>query len=61
MMIHTDIAHHTAYATDASPYRELPFAVAYPKDTADIRALIEKAKHTGISLIPRAEHRWQDR
>ena len=53
-LIHTDIAHRAAYATDASPYRELPFAIAYPKDSADIHLLIEKAKHTSISLIPRA-------
>ena len=53
-LIHTDPIHRVVYATDASPYRELPFAVTYPKDAADIFLLIEKVKQTGISLIPRA-------
>ena len=53
-LIHSDPAHRAAYATDASAYREVPLAVAYPKDAADIRTIIEKARHTGISLIPRA-------
>jgi len=51
---HTDNAHRAAYATDASPYRELPLAVAYPKDSADIRLLIDFAHREKISLIPRA-------
>jgi FAD/FMN-containing dehydrogenase/Fe-S oxidoreductase len=41
------------YATDASMYRELPSAVAFPRDTADIRALILFATHHRLSLIPR--------
>jgi flagellar hook-associated protein 1 FlgK len=53
-LIHTDSIHRAVYATDASAYRELPFAVAYPKDTADIRQLIDHARHVGIRLIPRA-------
>jgi FAD/FMN-containing dehydrogenase/Fe-S oxidoreductase len=43
----------TLYATDASAYRELPLAVAYPKDAADIQELIRFAGRTGTSLIPR--------
>ncbi len=50
----TDAVSRTAYATDASAYRELPLAVACPKDAADIRLLIEHAHNDGISLIPRA-------
>jgi len=42
------------YATDASVYRELPLAVAYPKDESDIKKLIEFALREKISLIPRA-------
>lgn len=42
------------YATDASVYRELPLAVVYPKDEADIQRLIQFAINTGTSLIPRA-------
>ncbi|PQV46231.1 FAD/FMN-containing dehydrogenase [Jejuia pallidilutea] len=41
------------YATDASVYRMLPLAVAYPKTTNDIKVLIEFAKAHKTSLIPR--------
>ena len=42
------------YATDASVYRELPYAVALPKTTADIKCLIEFAQSNALSIIPRA-------
>ncbi|MFY0626447.1 MAG: FAD-binding protein [Reichenbachiella sp.] len=41
------------YATDASAYRELPLAVALPKNQDDIRKLILFANEHQISLIPR--------
>lgn len=41
------------YATDASVYRQLPLAVAYPKSNHDIKLLIAFAKHNNTSLIPR--------
>ncbi len=41
------------YATDASVYRKLPIAVAYPKDKQDIKYLIEYSKAHNTSLIPR--------
>ncbi|MEE4260091.1 MAG: FAD-linked oxidase C-terminal domain-containing protein [Bacteroidales bacterium] len=41
------------YATDASAYRELPLAVAYPKNKDDIKKLIRFAKENKTSLIPR--------
>lgn len=41
------------YATDASVYRMLPLAVAYPKDINDIKVLIRFAKTHKASLIPR--------
>ena len=41
------------YATDASVYRILPLAVAYPKNTDDIKQLIKFAKAHKTSLIPR--------
>ncbi len=41
------------YATDASVYRMLPLAVAYPKNNADIKQLIQFAKNHKTSLIPR--------
>ena len=41
------------YATDASVYRILPTAVAFPKDTDDIKKLIVFATENNTSLIPR--------
>lgn len=41
------------YATDASVYRILPLAVAYPKDKEDLKLLINFAHANGTSLIPR--------
>src|SRR5690554_4836020 len=41
------------YATDASVYRMLPTAVAYPKSVADIKCLIAFAHKNGVGLIPR--------
>ena len=41
------------YATDASAYRELPLAVAIPKNVSDIKQLISFAKTNKTSLIPR--------
>ncbi|MFH4968245.1 FAD-linked oxidase C-terminal domain-containing protein [Gaetbulibacter sp. M240] len=43
----------SVYATDASVYRMLPLAVAYPRDPSDIKKLIAFAKANSISLIPR--------
>lgn len=42
------------YATDASVYRELPLAVAIPKNKADLTKLINFANTHHTSLIPRA-------
>ncbi|MHA7944334.1 FAD-binding and (Fe-S)-binding domain-containing protein [Formosa sp. 3Alg 14/1] len=41
------------YATDASVYRRLPLAVAYPKHATDLKILIDFANTNGITLIPR--------
>ncbi len=41
------------YATDASVYRKLPLAVAYPKTTEDIKKIIAFAKANNTSIIPR--------
>ena len=43
----------TLYATDASAYREVPLAVAFPLDSADIKILIDFANKKKITLIPR--------
>ena len=42
------------YATDASVYRELPLAVAIPKNDSDLKKLIQFANENGTALIPRA-------
>lgn len=49
----TDNTTRSIYATDASIYRELPEAVAYPKDTEDLKLLIKFASQNNTSLIPR--------
>lgn len=41
------------YATDASAYREVPLAVARPKNKDDIRKLIHFARQHHTSIIPR--------
>ena len=48
-----DKLHQTLYATDASVYRKMPLAVAFPKDTGDLKILIEFATKNKITLIPR--------
>lgn len=42
------------YATDASVYREVPLAVAFPKHEEDVRRLVAFARAHGVPLIPRA-------
>ena len=54
MTLHTDALHRIAYATDASAYREMPQAVAYPANDEDIKELIAEARRRGTHLIPRA-------
>nr|WP_293163404.1 FAD-binding and (Fe-S)-binding domain-containing protein [Allomuricauda sp.] len=41
------------YATDASVYRKLPTAVAYPKDAEDLKTLLAFANKNKVGLIPR--------
>lgn len=48
-----DDLHKKLYATDASVYKILPLAVAYPKNSKDIKLLIQFAKNQKTSLIPR--------
>ncbi len=43
----------TLYATDASVYREIPLAVAFPKNKTDIQKLIGFAYDHQTSIIPR--------
>lgn len=43
----------TLYATDASVYRKIPLAVAFPKTIADIKELLKFANEHKIGIIPR--------
>lgn len=49
-----DSLHLTLYATDASVYKILPLAVAFPKTITDLQKLIAFAQEHQTSLIPRA-------
>ncbi|WP_281613515.1 FAD-binding and (Fe-S)-binding domain-containing protein [Flammeovirga sp. SubArs3] len=51
--LHFDDVMKTLYATDASAYREMPLAVAFPQDEEDIKTLIQFANENNTSLIPR--------
>ena len=51
--IHWDKLTRTLYATDASVYRMIPKAVAYPKTVADIQLLVRFAAENKLGLIPR--------
>lgn len=51
--LHTGEAIKRIYATDASAYREVPLAVAIPKNEEDLKKLIHFANETTTSLIPR--------
>ncbi len=50
---HYDDLHKSIYATDASVYRKLPLAVAFPKTEESIKQLIKFAHKNNTSLIPR--------
>lgn len=54
MEIHNDRHYRIIYATDASAYREMPDAVAFPKDEEEIRTLVRHAAENHLNLIPRA-------
>lgn len=41
------------YATDASVYRKVPLAVAYPKNADDLKKLVRFATKNKVGLIPR--------
>lgn len=49
----TDNLQRILYATDASMYRELPLAVARPRDKKDIKKIIAFARKSKSSIIPR--------
>jgi FAD/FMN-containing dehydrogenase/Fe-S oxidoreductase len=51
--LYTDETTRRLYATDASAYREMPLAVAVPRNEKDIATLIQFANKNKTSLIPR--------
>lgn len=51
--LYFDNLYRSLYATDASIYRILPLAIAFPKSENDLRTLIHFAAENDISLIPR--------
>jgi len=51
--LYFDETYRIIYSTDGSAYKEKPLAVAFPKDSEDIKKLITFAKENNTSLIPR--------
>ena len=49
----TDLTLRKLYSTDASPYQQLPAAIAFPKTESDIQLLIQFANEVRLGLIPR--------
>ncbi len=51
--IDTSMRRRAEYSSDASNYRILPLAVAFPRDEKDVEILLEEARASGISLTAR--------
>ena len=51
--LHSDLLTQSIYATDASVYRKLPVAVAFPESEEDIEKLVAFARQHQLGLIPR--------
>jgi len=51
--LYTDYKTKVLYATDASVYREIPLAVARPKNISDLKILIAFSNEFKTALIPR--------
>lgn len=51
--LYFDPLHKAIYATDASVYRKIPMAVAFPKNVQDLKILCAFAKEKKTTLIPR--------
>ncbi len=49
----TDTRSRSVYAEGAGPYRILPHAVALPRTTEDVAALVRAAEREGWALVPR--------
>ncbi|MDG5799217.1 FAD-linked oxidase C-terminal domain-containing protein [Marinilabiliaceae bacterium ANBcel2] len=51
--VKVDLITRSLYSTDASVYKEVPLAVAYPRDKTDVRHIIEFALNFNLSITPR--------
>jgi FAD/FMN-containing dehydrogenase/Fe-S oxidoreductase len=51
--LRVDALHKNIYATDASVYRKIPLAIAFPKDKVGIQQLVQFANTNKTSLVPR--------
>ena len=51
--LHTGRTMRLLYATDASEYQEMPAAVAFPRNEADVRLLLAFAREHQLGIIPR--------
>lgn len=52
--LHADKRYRIIYATDASAYREIPDAVAFPMHEQDVVSIVKYAGERSTNLIPRA-------
>ncbi len=52
--LHWDALSRSIYATDASVYRKIPLAVAFPKGERDIAMILDFCRRHQVGLIPRA-------
>lgn len=51
--VRTDATHRAAYSSDASLYRVVPRAVAFPRSAEDVLAIVEAARELGVPLTAR--------
>jgi FAD/FMN-containing dehydrogenase/Fe-S oxidoreductase len=51
--IYSQLSSRILYSTDASAYREMPYAVTYPKNADDIKKIIQYSQENKIGIIPR--------
>ena len=52
--VRTDETSRTLYSTDASLYQVMPLGVCFPRDTAEVQAIVTLADQYEIPLLPRA-------
>lgn len=51
--VHTDVLRRYMLSTDASIFKKMPAAVVYPRNTADVRAVLVFAAANGLPVHPR--------